>query len=288
MATRKRGGLQFFANFESVAKSIGAAWGVMEAMDSKDYQQSLIENGFNVANLDFNREAAAFAATGAIKHMYEWGTLGINTGRTNVRPDPMSERARLWNPTMQGTGFHQQLDFDFKPSVAFVPKPTSRDTGMDPAVIELMRDHIFWNKAMVMESGMTVSISPREAEFLLIPLYKGNDYPAARPYDFKRGYMLQSGPNVFRPGAKSAGRFNAYWVAFWEGRGNQILNDTIEEQWNKDYEISQQTTGRQAMHPPIPAEVTTAVTEQKKREARNARRRARYAAKKAEEARRAQ
>lgn len=284
MVQRSVVGMKFFADFSGVEKALGAAWGAFDALDNKQYQNDLIRTAFEEANDIFNTEAAAFAAAGGnIKHMFEWGTIGINRGRTNMRPQPLSERARLWKPVIEGNGLTQQFDFTFKPSIAFVPKPTAGKTGMSLDVIEQLRDHVFWNKAMVMESGMEVTIRLKDAEFLLFPFYKGNIPPHARSNDIARGYTLHPGPVTMRPGANTAGRFNNYWVQFWNHQGNDILNESIQRQIDEDF-TAQITMGHrnQTVRPVVPGSVTAAINAERKRVARNARKRAAYRRKKEE------
>lgn len=284
MARRAVVGMQFFADFSGVEKALGAAWGAIDALEDKQYQDDVIRVAFAEANDIFNMEAAAYAAAGGnIKHMFEWGTIGINRGRTNMRPQPLSDRARLWQPVIEGQGLRKQFDFTFQPSIAFVPKPTAGKTGMDPEVIASMRDHVFWNKALVMESGMEVTIALKEAEFLLFPFYKGHVPPHARSNDIARGYTLNRGPVSLTPGAHSAGQFNAFWVQFWENQGNDILNASVQRQIEQDLasQIPLSTPARMP-HRVIPGSVTKAVDAERKRVERNARRRAAYRRKKEE------
>lgn len=277
MARRTKSGIQFFADFTGVEKSLGAAWGALDALENKNYQNEIVRAAWAEANDAFNLEAAAFAAAGGnIKHMYEWGTVGINRGRTNLRPNPMSDRARLWTPFLEGEGLNLQFDYSFKPSIAFVPKPTVGDTGMSPDVISQLRDHVFWNKAMVMELGHTVTIARKDAQFLLFPMYKGNIPPGARANDIARGYTLHPGPVTLRPGARTVGQFNAYWVQFWEGRGNEMLNASIEKQINMDLEseIARPRRANGTFRPVVPGSIRKAIETQRKRVERNAVRRA--------------
>lgn len=284
MARRAVVGMQFFADFSGVEQALGEAWGAIDALEDKTYQDNLIRTAFEEANDAFNLEAAAYAAAGGnIKHMFEWGTIGINRSRTNMRPQPLSDRARLWQPVIEGRGLNAQFDFVFRPSVAFVPKPTTTETGMDPEVISQLRDHIFWNKAMVMESGISVNIRTKEAEFLLFPMYKGNIPPHARGHDIARGYTLNRGPVQLTPGRHTAGQFNAYWVQFWQGRGNDMLNESIQRQIDEDFSrITQKRDARGRFTKTIPGMVKRHVEEERKRAERNARRRAAYRRRKEE------
>ncbi len=256
MAKRAKASMQFYADFKPIEEALGAAQAMYDAASEDDYLDDLVKVAWNIANEDFNQQAAAYAVAGGnIRHMFEWGTLGINRHRTNMRPNPMSENARLWKPLMVGKGLNQQLDYVFKPSVAFVPKPTKGETGMDLDTIAMLRDHVFYNKAMVMESGMTVTIRPVEAEFLLLPMYKGVIPPNARPHDIKRGYTLSKGPLTLRPGARSVGQFNAFWGAYWQGEGNEILNRSVGEQIEADFKKQIERPARGQVMRPIPGAV---------------------------------
>lgn len=282
MARRKVEGTTFYADFSGVEHAIGAAWGILGAVGNKQYRDDLIHEAYYKANNEFNLEAAAFAAAGGnIKHMFEWGTVGINNKRSNMRPNPMSENARLWRPVLAGHGPNYQLDFTFKPSVAFVPKPTSAETGMDSSVIADMRDHVFYNKAMVMESGMTVTIRLKEAEFLLFPFYKGQIPPNARSHDIARGYTLNPGPVSLRPGANTAGVFNTYWTQFWQERGNEKMDMSVQEAINKDFaEAMASAKSTAGLKRVISGMVEANIKKEAARVERNARRRAAYRAKK--------
>jgi hypothetical protein len=186
----------------------------------------------------FHEVAAATATTVGIEHMYEWGTVGINTGRSSMRPSPLEPRARLWEDTIDGQGMNFVLGYDFKPSTATVPKLTTRDSGIDQEVIKRMKTHIFWNKAMVMETGASVRITRKDAEFLLIPtstMEEQNVNLTPKTYDRKRGYMLRKVGYNAQPGHKSMGKFNSMWVAYWAGQGIEQVKESIQKQIVGDF-----------------------------------------------------
>lgn len=278
---RTRGArVEFFTDFSALAKFIGAGKALAQSEDDQLYLDNLAEAAFNDVENEFNIEAAAMGAAGTIKHMFEWGTQGINRGRTNMRPNPLSERARLWGTKLNARGLNGTYEYYFKPSVAFVPKPTSTETGMDPEVIANMRKHIFWNKAMVFETGMEVTIARKEAKFLLMPAFKNTDTSMWRRTDIKRGYRLLKNPVILQPGQQTAGRFTGFWTDFWEGRGQEMIDARMESYFEEDFladlEVNTSGTVRPAMTQNIRAEVV----KEQKRVARNARRRAAYRAKK--------
>lgn len=232
---RGGGGVMFYADFSPLTKFIGAGLAMTDLLSERaPYFNYVVENAFDVANDAFNLEAASVAATGSpnIKHMFEWGTAGVNKGKSDARPAPTSERARLWLTTLAGGANKRSVQFVYKPSVATVPKPTVRDSGMSSEVIQGMKTHVFHSKAMVIETGMWVDIMPKNAKFLLIPYFEGAT--GFRPNDKKRGYILSHGPIQAQPGRNVQGNFTMYWTRFWEGQGNAIMTEMVGEQIEAD------------------------------------------------------
>jgi hypothetical protein len=262
-------GVTMQADFTSVIHFIGSGLAMTDALKvDSEYFNTILETSFGKADEQFNLEAAAMAASGSldIRHMFEWGTLGVNKGRTNTRPTPNSERARLWKNTLHGGGRTPVLEFTFKPSVAFVPKPTKTDSGMDPEVIASMRDHVFTWKAAVMERGLQVTIAPREAQFLLIPYRK--DAYGFRPHDKKRGYILTKSTIFARPGAKVAGNFTSFWLQFWEGRGNEMMEADMFKNIETDFTVELQGGKPRPVRPATTIDVTAATESERKRVAK--------------------
>jgi len=233
------GGGELFlqADFSGVIEAMAAGQALAFSVKDKAYLNAIVDFAYGVADEEFNVEAAAYAAaTGNISHMYEWGTVGINKGKTNMRPLPQSPRARLWETFAAGSGLDRTLTYIFKPSLAYVPKPTQAATGMDPAVIKKMRDHVFKWKAEAFEEGRTVTVNRKKAKWLLIPAYEQNR-PYMRKSDVKRGYTLAKGPITSSPGESHYyGNFTEFWYQFWEGRGGEILDKSITDQMLGDFE----------------------------------------------------
>lgn len=226
-------GMSFAIAIDDVLDALASGFAMSESMSDPRYIDLVVDEAFERTDETFNKAAAAYAQTGAIDHMYEWGTVGINKGRSNIRPDPMSPAARLWTNFSEGKGLNRTVWYAYRPSVANVPKPTSKETGMSSEVIAKMRDHVFRWKAEVMEEGQDVTIAPRKAKFLLIPAYEENRI-YMRPNDIKRGYMLTKKPIYARPGAAAfSGQFTKYWLGFWNGTGEEVLTN-----WVNDYILS--------------------------------------------------
>lgn len=219
------------ADFGSVINGIAAADAYMSIDTNAEYYDAVLEYAFNSANNEFNDMAAAYGQTGAIKHMFEWGTNGINRQATNVRPQPTEERARLWKTFLISTGPQggAYVDFEFKPSIAQVPI----STAVPQEIRALMHRHVFRWKAKVMEEGTPVTISRLQAQFLLIPYRTG--LSGFRPSDKARGYTLTKGDIQAVPGRRVAGSFTAFWEKYWLSRGVEKMGIAIEDEINGDF-----------------------------------------------------
>lgn len=220
------------ADFGSVIEGLGAADAYLSIDENRPYWDAVIGIAFDKANNEFNASAAAYAATGAIKHMFEWGTNGINRQATNMRPQPLEERARLWRANFHNNGPRapSTVDFEFKPSIGNVPVPTV----VPKEVRAMMRPHQFTWKAEVMETNRPVHISREEAQFLLIP-YDGN-MSGFKPYDIKRGYKLTKKDIIAYPGRQTAGNFTAFWSRFWASMGPKTMEVSLEKEIAMDFE----------------------------------------------------
>jgi hypothetical protein len=246
--------VEFAADFSPLVDSIGTFEGMAESIKSPVYTDELLRVAHGVAEKEFNVMAAAQAATGSIAHMYEWGTQGINRGRSNMRPNPMDPRARLWTDVFIPSGLGGTLAFEFKPSIGIVPKPTTAATGISKDVIKKMSDHVFHWKARVMEMGETVTIVPKQAKMLMIPIRNGMT-PTSEDYQSRnaRGYVMTKGPVTAQPGRNVAGNFSQFWLGFWESRGNEIMDQSIETMIREDFEPGIEVQGRGPLRPPVPS-----------------------------------
>jgi hypothetical protein len=241
--------VKFTADFSPLIDSMGTFDGMAESIKDPEYTSDLMAVAHGLAENEFNVMAAAQAATGSIAHMYEWGTQGINKGRSNMRPNPMDPRARLWVDTFIPAGLGGTIGFTFRQSLGVVPKPTVGATGISRDVISKMSDHVFHWKARVMEMGETVHIVPKQAKMLMIPMRNGQTPQGAS--NISRGYAMSKGPITAIPGQNVAGNFSQFWLAFWESRGQEIMDKSIEQQIMSDFQAGIVAQGRGALKPPV-------------------------------------
>jgi hypothetical protein len=86
----------------------------------------------------------------SLHHVYEWEKVGVTSARLFDLRIPSNSRGRA-NFTMR---------VDFRPSKTLVPLTTAQATPNPDTGEVVKRQHVFWNKAMVMEYGMTVVVRP--------------------------------------------------------------------------------------------------------------------------------
>lgn len=229
--------MEIFVNMSGAEKQVALLGAIADMGKDQEYQDALYDHAYAEADADFNRQAAALGATGSISHMFEWGTLGINRGRSNMRPNPLSERARLWKTVNMGRGLNRTVGFTFKPSLALVPKPTVKMTGADSETLSRLKDHTFWNKAAIMESGQEVTVARKgETKALFIPLMRNRTYGWATEREKEQGFAFRPGPMTIVPGKNVRGNFTKFFVTYWNTRGPQIIDKDISASIEYDME----------------------------------------------------
>lgn len=237
MRNARKTGLQVMADLRPVANFLGTVDALASLEDQEAYVDSVLNTAINEADEYFNELAAAAAMSGTnIKHMYEWGTVGINDGMTNSVQDPSSKRARLWSIIKTGYADKKVLSFQFEPSLAHVPKPTE-ETGMSTEDISRLKTHVFQWKALVLETGKAVTIARKQGtKRLLIPYYE-NSGSFFSEYDKRRGFALRLGPFTHSPGdtAGITGNFLTFWSQYWEGIGEEAVTASVGKQINADF-----------------------------------------------------
>jgi hypothetical protein len=229
--------MELSIDLEPMLYVLGAGQAFARSMKDKTYVDALMDEAFEHADRAFDEQADAVAMTGAISHMYEWGTAGVNKGRSNVRMKPQNPNAKLWTNYSVGTGLDRTIAFVYRPSLATVPKPLASETGMDPEVIASLRPQYFTWKAEVMEENRTVTIAPKEAQWLLLPATKENlERFEWRTNDINRGYILRRGPFEAQPGKERYyGSFTALWDNFWLNTANEIFETDVSRMIEEDY-----------------------------------------------------
>lgn len=219
------------ADFSQLASFIGTVQGASKALEDAKFMDMLLTRAHAEAKTQFDGDAAVYAvATGTLGHMYEWGTAGINNGRTTRRQDPLSEGAKLWRHKLTGFGTTKEASFIFQASVVPVPKPTVERTGVPKA--ELMKltggPYVFAGKAAIMEAGTTVTIRPRGNNKLFVPFGQEDARnPIARRLG--RNFVFTKGPINTIPGKNYAGNFSKYWMVWWNTEGDRIMTDSVQQ-----------------------------------------------------------
>lgn len=231
--------IEIYAFLDPLFIALGATQALARSMDDKHYIDALLDVAFEEADEKFLMQADALALAGSFPHMYEWGTIGVNPSKTNVRMRVNNPNARLWHTYNIGSGMDRTVGFVYRPSVANVPKPTTSKTGMSKDVIESMRDYQFTWKAEVIEEDQRVTIKPKR-RFLLIPNWNKQNTVGGkngwRTNDVNRGYILLRNPVTASPGRSSYGVFTETWTNFWMGEeAGQIIDDSLKEQVEKDF-----------------------------------------------------
>jgi hypothetical protein len=232
------------ADWSALSEMIGTVQGAVKVLDDSKFMDLLITRAHAEAKVQFDGDAAAYAmATGTLGHMYEWGTAGINSGRTTRRMDPLSEGAKLWRHTLTGSGTTKEAGFNFQPSVVPIPKPTVKATGVDRATLSLLKGgpYVFAAKAAIMEAGTTVTIRPRGDNMLFLPF--GPEGPRNPKYAGKT-YIWTRGPIRSVPGKTYAGNFSKFWLAWWAAEGDRVMTESIETAVNRKMQTMLDKAGR--------------------------------------------
>lgn len=140
---------------QSVANAIATtAWGIASPHGQANIQKT-IENSVKRKFLPY-MNAYSQANRRGMHHMYEWGKVGNSTARLFDLKIPNSSRGKA-NFTMRLT---------YRPSRSLVPLSEAQATPNPNTGAVVEKRHIFYNKAMVMESGITVTVRPQKAKFM--------------------------------------------------------------------------------------------------------------------------
>jgi hypothetical protein len=175
---------------------------------------------------EFGRQMDLVAKTNPdnYHHVYEWRLTGL-------------KRGRLWRSRVRGRGKDKVAAFEFKASRTPIPSPMERrhsrrndpikNVPMDVIRRLSNRKHFFYWKAPIMENGTTVTIRPKYASALFIPLGEGQEVQGFSR-DRTRGYVFTKNAVQSNPGGgKTTGRFTAFWVSWWSGPAHQIFTQEV-------------------------------------------------------------
>lgn len=217
------------ADWSQLAEFVGTIQGAVKVLEDNSYMDLLLTRAHAEAAIQFDGDTAAYAlATNTLGHMYEWGTVGINTARTTRRMDPLSSGAKLWKHTFTGNGANKQAGFMFQPSVVPVPAPTVETTGVPLAQLRKLTGgpYVFSGKAAIMESGISVTIRPRGNNKLFVPF--GKEGPRNPKYA-GRTFIFHPGPIRTVPGKNYAGNFSKFWMTWWNTEGDRMMTDSVQQ-----------------------------------------------------------
>ena len=232
--------IEYTTDFDDIAGIIGTVKGMAKVMNEPRYLDRIITHAYKRTTPEFDTAAAAYGlATGSINHMFEWGTAGINSGRTTRRMQPTDPMSHLWTHHITGNGRNKQASFQFKPSVVPVPPPTVARTGVPREELDKLTGgpYIFSAKAAVMETGVRVTIAPNESEWLFVPFGPGGPHSYDSGRKKKRNFIFTKSPIETIPGKTVAGNFSKFWLVWWGTEGSRVLTDRVQAQI--DYQTEQ-------------------------------------------------
>jgi hypothetical protein len=149
--------------------------------------------------------------TKSFNHMYEWNRVG----------DP---NEKLWRHVLKGNGSSRTAFFEFKASRRIVP--------VDPQLqkVGVKKIHVFVWKAMVLETGMPVRISPKLAKYLVF-LDKRGGQGVTSGKGYKTGGIIYFKGTISIAHAGNStiqGSFTREWTDWWNsGTPERIIKDNL-------------------------------------------------------------
>lgn len=188
--------------------------------------------------------------------MYEFGVAGI-TALKNSRnglqsaevkfTNPADPKARLWTFGSQTYRFGVRTTLIFRNAVIPNPAPIQRgdllrytkSSGRQEAmeIINRMQDnhnrgrrYVFRRRAIMVETGSDVKISPINAKALVFPS-RETDNPSGLSFWWPtRGIMSHSLSGESSVGQdRSTGAFTAFFNTWWEGTGREFVQRDVRE-----------------------------------------------------------
>lgn len=221
----KEGKLMIGVNidFSGMAGYIGVIKGV--ANKSQMYADTMVRAAAETGKREFNVAADIIAVGGsttALEHVYEPGMAG-NPG------------ARLWDVRVSGhdgqRGGKRDIFYVFTPS-KIKPENTPESTGIPanefPKGLRPQSRVPFWNRAMVLETGMQVVIRPRWAKKIFVPNWQQNlGTPNKVPASANPKFYFTDKPTTFKP-TKYMGNFAGFWAMWWEQNADRVLQQSTK------------------------------------------------------------
>lgn len=196
-------------------REVGVAVSTIEAtLKSDRHVSSLIKAAHEVTAGEFvsHMTTTSFTNDGKFDHMYEWGQVGDPNGK-------------LWRHILKGNGANRVAFFEFKASKKTVP--------VDPKLqrVGVKKVHVFVWKAMVLENGLPVKISPKLAKYLVFISKKNTTNASSSGHGFENnGIVYYKGTiSIARAGNQRInGSFTSEWTQWWNsGSPNRAISETL-------------------------------------------------------------
>lgn len=207
-------------NTAEVYKLAGGMDGFAASLRSNWYMNDMTKYIGNelVDRFKDSADAWALAHGDAIDHMYEWNMAGTAAGR-------------LFSVALGGSGKKRTVTFTYLPSKTFVPVP---EVLLEPnpvtGAVVRQNVHVFKWKAPIMESGQTVTITP-----------KGDNKLAF--VDMATGGIRFATRSIQTPGKRVSGNFTTMWVAWW----NNIAPSVFERMLGPELQQTNKMTFERTM-----------------------------------------
>ena len=196
-------------------REVGVAVSTIEAtLKSDRHVSTLIKAAHEVTAGEFvaHMSSEALSEPGRYDHMYEWGQVGDPNGK-------------LWRHILKGNGANRSAFFEFKASKKIVP--------VDPKLqaVGVKKVHMFVWKAMVLENGLPVKISPKLAKYLVFIAKNRTSIATKSGRGFvKNGIVYYKGTiSIARAGNERInGAFTGEWTQWWRsGQPEMTINQTL-------------------------------------------------------------
>jgi hypothetical protein len=197
---------------QSIANAVATvAWGISSPRGQANIQRS-IENSVKRKFIPY-MNAMARANKSSLHHAYEWGKVGQTSARLFDLTIPSASRGKA--------NFSMKLGF--RPSMSLVPLTEAQRTPNEFTGAVVEQRHVFWNKAMVMEYGQSVTVRPVKARYMAF------DTPPGAPYRSKSGLTFTSKPVNIRYADRPTyhGIQNAM-SAFFKGVGGRDAANSVQ------------------------------------------------------------
>lgn len=234
MAKRGKSALSIGVDLDGVESALGFVTGMTQEMNTSRFLGSVIEFAHSDLSQEFDTtmDAMAVANHAAFHHVYEWRQLGSPSGR-------------LWTHRISGRGKKAVATWQWRASREPILTPEERASdpyntgdpmaGVDAEDIEQLsgRTYYFYWKAPMMEYDMTVTILPKFAKALFIPMWEAEN-----------GFIFSKSAIGGAGGEATTGAFTAQWVAWWEAVAPAVFERGVKRSIENDLGAAEKELGR--------------------------------------------